>query len=523
MIMVSTLLALKVSVYTERNNKPFSYYENGVAKGIHVDLLKSIFSRIQGYAIELEATPLHISSEKIKNDEILVLYNSFYNQQNGLDIAKHTNPILYQDVSIYCNKEFGNDKIEWPTGFTNLTVAKNNNFSVKFTKKYFDIAATNKITLIDVNSTSNGLLALSDKHVECYIGDDIAIKSELRKLIQTTKESHKFEKIKKITTIAKGDIYLGFSDNYFPYKDDMIKKINLAIKSISHSDEIQDIIDENLEQLVQLKKQEIKAAIYNWGFYTSDQLKNYGPLSEVVTAAFAYKNIKVNYEFINKKTAYLFTKWGKTCMSFPWSKSGDIESYMYFSDPLMATKDNFFYKKSKFPHGIVYANDDDLRKYRIGGISGYAYEEIFYKKDLNYKSYKSFKELIDALLLEEIDIVPSNIDVFHDDLQEYFPNRMNEFSYQENLFTDSIAYIMFSKHCENSYEMKKAFDEGLQAIKKSGALRVILNKYHIKDEDYKYMFERVNELAEQLAEYEDKSKNKETATQSKPTLKAKKE
>lgn len=481
------LYAAKVTVYVADDFKPYSYKEEGVAKGIYVDILKSIFSKMKEYKLEIKPINWSDALKKMKSEEIKILSGPAYRPVKRPYIVDYSKPFIYNETDIYCNREINSSHPKWPHDFFNLKIAKTYGKSISNSREYLDAVKNGSITIVE-KSKKESLLSLIDGTVDCYADESISIKLSMMEIERENdaKVLEKIKKIKRVTTLSKEGIHIGFSKAYIPLKRDLIKKINLALKVMSNNNELNEIIDKNLKEFLQIDvKKSIDVAVFDWGdIYVSQKLDNYGVLSEIVTSAFESKNITLNYQFFSPQYAYLLTKWGKNCITFPWIQTKDRENYMYLSDAIKPSNLYLFYSKEKFEEDLMYDNFSDLQPYKVGGIEGFFYEDIFEKENLDYTSYRDLKSALNALLLGQVDIIPSDKVLLFTELKKSFPSDSEKISFATKSFKDKNLHLLFSKKCEDSKELMNEFNSGLQNIKSDGIFKKILDKYNIEEKDF---------------------------------------
>jgi polar amino acid transport system substrate-binding protein len=490
----------QVTIHTADDFPPYSYIEkHGELSGIHIDILKSIFAKMKNYRLKLQPTNWAKGLEAIEKGEILILSDAFYRPKKRPYILDYSDAYSYQVPSIYCNKPIkikDNTNIDWLKEFKGVRIAQQKNASVTSSKKFQEALQKGIIKIVEYDNAHENLMALIEKKVDCYINEDLAIQGELmqkrREYKDTNHSMKELDAITKVASLAHEGIHLAFSKKYFAKRKDLLKKINLAIKVMRNTGEIEKIQDHYLHEFLTKDSRHttIDASIFSLGSFVSDEMNNYGVLAEIVTTAFADRNISINYTFSTKNEAYLYNKWGRSCMSFPWTKNIDTWLYYELSDPIMTSDVNFFYDKTNLPDGFEYRNLYDMKDYRIGGVKGAFYESFFSGMSFNYQSYDNSKSVLIALTLKKIDILPMNRYLFVDAIKLYMPHKMEEFAHHEKPMTKKSNYILFSKNCENADFFKDEFNKGFENIQKNGTFDKILQKYTTTQKEHEE-FEKI--------------------------------
>ena len=474
----------QVTIHAECNYRPYSYCEDGKVKGISIDIFKSIFSKIQDYSLNIVGMDLKEARKKMKAKEILMLGTMSY-RKSRLSYVHYTAPYIYHNKALYCNKKY-KKKIDWPKDFYGSKIARAKGHSMdKVLKK---AVKDGFIEIIEGTPTEN-IQKLINGEVDCYIDDSIALKGEMLKTKKEYRDKNlPLDKVNKITeaySLSKSPYHIGFSKVHFSARNYLIKKINLAIKVMQSSNEIDEIVKKNLDRYLHPdKKRKIVVAIYDWGYFVSNKFENYGLFPVFIAKAFENRDIEMEYKLVSSQYAYLLTKWGETCATFPWFKTENRSNYMYYSDAVQVSRTKLHYLKKRFPDSIRYEELIDLKRYKIGGVSGYFYEETFYENGFDYQSFKNLRDAIDALILGKIDLIPSDEDVFLYNLQEFFPDRIDKITFHKKNFSAKTLHIMFSKQCENIKELRDEFNIGLKNIRENGVLEKLLNKYGLDIKDF---------------------------------------
>jgi len=502
----------KVVVYSDSDYRPYSYFDNNTAKGIHVDIIKAIFEKMHDYNLELRPIEWSEGLKKMKNEEILILNNTYYRPKERPYIVDYSQPYMEDHPAIYCNKSIkikDLNNVDWEKEFNGVTIAKRKGISVSGSLPFRKAIKEGHIKIVE-DDHENIIQKLLNQKIDCYTDEDLFIQGSLlqkqRELEENNQSTQQLDRILKVITISSEGIHLSFSKKYFAKRKDLLSKVNLAIKVMQNRDQIEKIKDRYLVEYftTNVADKSIDASIYSLGSFVSDKMSSYGLLADIVSTSFANRNIRVNYHYYNRNEAYLYNKWGKICMSFPWIKGVDSWLYNELSDPIMTSDISFFYDKTNLPKGIEYRNLYDLKDYRIGGIKGAFYEKFFGGMSFEYYSFPNTKALLTALVLKKIDILPMNRHLFVDAVKEYMPHKLEEFAHHEKPMTKKANYILFSKNCSDAHFFKEEFNKGFANIQRNGIFDKILAKYTTNDQE-KEEFEKIFRNLKEVEKAEEKS------------------
>lgn len=205
-------------------------------------------------------------------------------------------------------------------------------------------------------------------------------------------------------------------------------------------------------------------------------MKHKGPISRIVTEAFAYHGIKVKHLMYGESWKRAFNdaeKGVKAVGSFAWSKKAKRQKLFLYSDPIFAEKTILFFVKEKHPN-FDWKTFEDLREYKIGTVLGYFYGSEFEQavKNKIFKTQEAPKEKLNFLKLSvnRVDLVPASEAVGWKIIKENFPERMNEFdAHPKSLKEESSYHLIITKRIgKEGEDLISKFNSGLKKLKESG-------------------------------------------------------
>jgi polar amino acid transport system substrate-binding protein len=219
-----------------------------------------------------------------------------------------------------------------------------------------------------------------------------------------------------------------------------------------------------------------------WEPYLSKNLVHQGFASHVVSRAFEIYGIDVQYKWYDSfwKRAYKDAKDGVVNGSLVWSKKPEREIEMFFSDPVFEGKrDVFFYlKKNPFSWDSI----DDLKGKIFGGTIGYNYGESFEdaEKQGLFKVVRIKNDVLNfkALLLGRMDAFIAGEKAGYKALNENFSKReIEQVTHHKKPIRVSTYHLILSRQILENRDLIKAFNYGLQELKKSGEYDEMLKNF----------------------------------------------
>lgn len=130
----------------------------------------------------------------------------------------------------------------------------------------------------------------------------------------------------------------------------------------------------NSVTFIQAEDKNVILSTGEWKPYISKFMPYYGPLSRIVTEAFALEGIKVNYLFFPWKRSMIEAQNGEVDGTSSWGYHEKRLNEFYHSDKVAEQKYAFFHLKSfKFD----WQTYTDLKKIEIGATAGNDYHAEF--------------------------------------------------------------------------------------------------------------------------------------------------
>ncbi|MCG9595554.1 ABC transporter substrate-binding protein [Vibrio sp. Isolate25] len=236
---------VKVLVYGDDSYPPYSYSENGIAKGIYSDILRRVFEEMPGYEIKLVPIPWKRGLKMLKVGQGFALYPPYYYSDKRLYISPYSKPILDEEVVVFCNSDSVKTRSlsRWPSDYFGLKVGVNEAFALGG-KQFWDAVKAGKITLLEAKGNRPNLTNLHDKKIDCYMNDRLSILWEIKRMTQEGLLPEDWQlTLGAVVSAEQG--YLGFTnrepDNY-PFKQDFVKQFNHNLVKLQEQGEIEAII-----------------------------------------------------------------------------------------------------------------------------------------------------------------------------------------------------------------------------------------------------------------------------------------
>ena len=200
-----------------------------------------------------------------------------------------------------------------------------------------------------------------------------------------------------------------------------------------------------------------------WIPYTSETLEDHGEFTHRVTRVFQEMGIEPDYRFYPWRRCFDSVVKGRAWAAFPYAYTPERADKVMYSDPISCSRTLFFYYDAVGDREVpVFRQLSDLKPYRLGGITGYYYEETFKKAGLTVEYVNKEIYGIEKLIRGRIDLMPVNERVAWHLIHTHFPQYADNFKFIFPPLTENLLYLIVSKAYPRGIELLKEFNAALK-------------------------------------------------------------
>lgn len=177
----------------------------------------------------------------------------------------------------------------------------------------------------------------------------------------------------------------------------------------------------------------IRIAASEYPPYMSAAMEGSGLLCKAVRRAFAQEGIEVEFFFYPHARSFLYAKTGRYDATLVWEKKEERLPFFYFSDPLLKSKNLYFFHRNDYNFSwdaerVDYAR---LKGVRIGAIIGYKYDPVFQDAEargiINVHRLSRTEQMVKMLAADHIDLIISRHATAHYVINKVVPDRAESF------------------------------------------------------------------------------------------------
>lgn len=219
--------------------------------------------------------------------------------------------------------------------------------------------------------------------------------------------------------------------------------------------------------------QDLKMATGEWIPFTSASMAHYGEFTRRVTLVLNEMGAEPDYRFYPWGRCFDAVEKGRVWGAFPYSYTEERARKVWFSDQLSCSKTVFFYYDGgEARPRYRFARIEDLKRYRLGGVTGYFYEAWFKKAGLRVDYVNKEINAMEKLKMGRVDLVPMNERVGWSLVRTHFPDDAHKFKTLANPLNVAPLRLIVSKDYPGSKELLQRFNKALQQCIQQGRIKI---------------------------------------------------
>lgn len=223
--------------------------------------------------------------------------------------------------------------------------------------------------------------------------------------------------------------------------------------------------------------QVIKITTGYWPPYLAEKMPNQGFMAQIIREAFAAENIEVDYTFLPWSRALAMVKSTDYQASAVWSCTKKRSREFLYSDPILPYHYVFYHRKSE---AFDWASFSDLEGMNVGLTQDYSYsntlaaaiESGLVDADTTTSDVANFKKL----LIGRIDLFPMDPVVGEAIIKRQFAVHASSLTFHPKPLRRAFYHLLFEKDSPDANRLKRAFDKGLQTLRKNGRFQQIVEQ-----------------------------------------------
>jgi polar amino acid transport system substrate-binding protein len=168
--------------------------------------------------------------------------------------------------------------------------------------------------------------------------------------------------------------------------------------------------------------------------------------------------------------------WG----AIPYVRTQGREKKFYFSDRLFKNTSKLFgYSTDDTMRNLSFEDLSELKHYRIGGVRGYWYEQVFQEAGIKLELVSEEKQNIIKLQGTRIDFTPVDESAGWYMINKMFPQKKDAFYTLTKPLRENEIFLMTSKQYPETQQLLNRFNIAMKEIKENGTFQQLMDEYGV--------------------------------------------
>lgn len=225
---------ISVTVLCDASYPPYSYAENGEAKGLYSDILRAAFARMPGYRVSIRPVPWPRGLAALEKGTAFALFPPYYRpvERPWMDYSR---PILEESVVAFVRSELAQQRAieDFPAAYAGLRIGLNRGFNIIAAPDYKRMLAAGQVQQSYASDNRTNLLQLKRQRIDVYINDRLSILWELQQM----RDQHQLgntglDWLVEGPRLSSEHGHLGYTrlnPQTYPYKQDFMQRLDQVL------------------------------------------------------------------------------------------------------------------------------------------------------------------------------------------------------------------------------------------------------------------------------------------------------
>lgn len=225
---------ISVTVLCDASYPPYSYAENGEAKGLYNDILRAAFARMPGYRVSIRPVPWPRGLAALEKGTAFALFPPYYRpvERPWMDYSR---PILEESVVAFVRSELAQQRAieDFPAAYAGLRIGLNRGFNIIAAPDYKRMLAAGQVQQSYASDNRTNLLQLKRQRIDVYINDRLSILWELQQMRdQDLLGNAELDWLVEGLRLSSEHGHLGYTrlnPQTYPYKQDFMQRLDQVL------------------------------------------------------------------------------------------------------------------------------------------------------------------------------------------------------------------------------------------------------------------------------------------------------
>lgn len=225
---------ITITLVTDNNYMPYSFEQNGEAKGLLLDIVAMVDAQLQHFKIEVKQMPWRAAKNMVMKGEAQGILGSYFNVNEWPKIYPYSYPLFYENLVTICASSKNQQRIQesyksdtlldlqqasnpnvkpWPYAYAGEIVGTVNGYD-GWTAAELRRDKDNQINFFEFPNARLALLGVYKEVVDCTLLEKANFVATQNSLIQAG-EIESADLVQLTSFVSRHSVHIGYSERAF--------------------------------------------------------------------------------------------------------------------------------------------------------------------------------------------------------------------------------------------------------------------------------------------------------------------
>jgi len=240
---------IDVTIHVDDAYQPFSFSENGNAKGMYIDVLRVAFSRMKGFNVTMEPVPWNKGKMMMKDGKGFALIPAFFHGRDWVYLYPYSLPFYAETIISVCTEEvLQQPRPNWPADYRGLDIGNLAGFDEWGGVELKASVIKNQIDYHKVKSSDVLIKMIINDRLDCILMENREFDYVFKRILKSGVHGEKAHtELIKGPVVGANPVSIGYSasaikSGKYPYAHEFQKAFDVIIHQMIESGEIEKIM-----------------------------------------------------------------------------------------------------------------------------------------------------------------------------------------------------------------------------------------------------------------------------------------
>jgi len=243
---------INIEIYVDAKYSPFSFEENGTAKGLYNNVLRAAFNRMKNFNVTLTPVPWNRGKRLMKQGKGIGLAPAFFHGHDWPYLHPYSLPFYVETIILICREDFfkPSQRLNWPDDFKGMRIGNVLGFDGWGGDAFRQLVKNKEVDYIEAQSSEALIMTGMRGPLDCFLMEEAAFDTIYHSLVKKFEaDGSPYKHLKKGPVTGRDPVYIGYSRpariaGTFPSMYEFMQAFDSAIYAMQKSGDIERIMSQ---------------------------------------------------------------------------------------------------------------------------------------------------------------------------------------------------------------------------------------------------------------------------------------